>query len=281
MTQVPHVSPGDRFRGIRSRHWNAFADAANAHSHQQLIPGPARPVERELITIRNDSTSDAGEFRALAIADDPVIVEDTSGPHRTIEAHEVFWKGEKYVDKDAHVILSKRWCIPVGPIAKDRAGLAVYTGITPAKVTIRDEQHTHVELDPENANKLRSSMAGYARILHRRDTTDDTTPVEDVLCIVEIGTWSPTVIYGQVKETIDPPTIDTENNDTLTIGSGKVDVYYFDDSGVRIDAGQEETIFNDWEDVTIPEDYTIKADWNGKRWLLTQASCNETGATLA
>ena len=109
-------------------------------------------------------------------------------------------------------------------------------------------------------------------------------PGDDIIC-ARIGAEliplaGPQVIFGQVTETIDPPTIDTANGDILTLGTGKVSVYYFDTNGVRTDTGIDVEISNDWEDITIEVDFTIKADWYG-RWMLTQASCSETEATLA
>lgn len=90
------------------------------------------------------------------------------------------------------------------------------------------------------------------------------------------------VLFAQVKEgeKITAPTIDSEDDDKLTLGSGEVEVYYFDSDGVRTGTGITVKVWNDWDRVEVDENYTIAAEWFG-RWMLTQASCNETGATLA
>jgi hypothetical protein len=95
--------------------------------------------------------------------------------------------------------------------------------------------------------------------------------------IAVVGSQS---IFGQVATTIKAPTIDVDDEYKLTLGSGTVSVYYFDKDNVRTDTGVVVEIYNDWEDVNIREDYTIKAEWHG-RWMLSQASCAVTGASLA
>ena len=109
-------------------------------------------------------------------------------------------------------------------------------------------------------------------------------PGDDIIC-ARVGRellpiCGPQTLFGQVVTTIAAPTIDTGDDDKLTIGSGTVSVYYFDSDEMRTDNGIDVTVYNDWEDVSITADYTIQAQWYG-RWMLSQASCDETDATLA
>jgi len=109
-------------------------------------------------------------------------------------------------------------------------------------------------------------------------------PGDDIIC-ARVGRellpiCGPQTLFGQVVTTIAAPTIDVDDEDKLTLGSGTVSVYYFDSDGIRTDTGITVTIYNDWEDVNIIADFTIQADWYG-RWILSQASCAVTEATLA
>lgn len=108
-------------------------------------------------------------------------------------------------------------------------------------------------------------------------------PGDDIIC-ARVGRellpiCGPQTLMGQVVTTITAPVIDIDDNYKLTLGSGTVYVYYFDSDGIRTDTGITLTVYNDWEDVNIVDGFTIKADWYG-RWIMSQASCAETGATL-
>ena len=94
--------------------------------------------------------------------------------------------------------------------------------------------------------------------------------------IAVVGSQS---IFGQAETTISAPNIDPLNNNALTLGSGTVRVYYFDENNIRTDTGVDVKVYNDWETVSVPVDFTIKAEWYG-RWMLSQASCSTATATL-
>jgi hypothetical protein len=212
-----HIQPG-RYKGFTSTTWNGFVDAANAHSEFTTAAGEDVSPSQDMITVRNDSGADVERHRCLTLATAPILTPgDEDLP--TYRAHEPFWRAIPPVLPDHW----DRWAVPIAPIAKGLAGLAVYRGMTPAMVTFRQRYHPRVEPDPDNVGKLRSCVGGIARIMHNELTDDETYPV-DKLCLIDIEGWPTITVEGYLIDPLDSVLLGTVTP-TVTATRARMAVY--------------------------------------------------------
>jgi len=189
MTDLRHVRAGEKLR-IGAGTFNAFVDAAKARRRFPLDVGPARDASghssrQTTILVRNESEEDVPRFGCLAIGE-PIIPPD--------ENADEFANRPSLVGVASLELRHFGSCVvATEPIATGKIGRCVLRGITPARVLMADERHTHADI-AEGHLLFKTGFVGSARILWRPDE------VGEVLCLVEIGPLSRdriTVIIGK------------------------------------------------------------------------------------
>jgi len=161
--QVPKVKRGQKII-FRAEHWNAFADAANAHLARQLgqAAGELRfPPSAITVPVKNVSFADRGRFEVLGI--DDVLFDPTDDEDAFLREPFAF-EGCK-PDEDDH---AGRFVILVGPVKANKIGRAFLQGLTPVKVEVTDETHTYADVLDGSCTKLASRQHGAAKVLWKQ-----------------------------------------------------------------------------------------------------------------
>jgi len=180
--QVPKVKRGQKF-SFRAEHWNAFADAANAHVARQFgRPGGELRFGASAITVpvKNASYADRNRFAVLGIEDvlfDPTDDEDAF-------LREPFAFEGRTPDEDKH---AGQFVILAEPIAGQKIGRAYIQGLTPVKIEVTDEAHTYADVLDGSVAKLASRQHGAARVLWKQPGVGERWAV----VLLGVAPWRP------------------------------------------------------------------------------------------
>jgi len=165
MNRVPKVKRGDRI-AFRAGHWNAFADAANAHIDRQLAQGPGAGIADLPTTILvpvkiiGDLTQRYAIRRICDVVFDPADDEDAflRAPW--------FFGASSQTTGEPFVVVQE-------PCASGKIARAAVMGVTPVKFRHRHQDHQYVEAETGSTYAVRSASAGWARILWKEDELGD------------------------------------------------------------------------------------------------------------
>lgn len=182
------VRAGDAMR-IPAGAYNAFVEAALAHRGRgrDALAGPAvDDTPRGVVLVRNDSDEPVEPYRALAITGVLIEPEEADGERafygRTPLTAEIASEGSPPL----------AFVITLQPVAPGELGRCVLSGVTVARVLVRDEHDTTCELSAGETLPATTPMGG-APILWKEEGTGEKWAV------VELGRASPgrvTAILG-------------------------------------------------------------------------------------
>lgn len=157
MYDLRKVHPGDRFQ-IPAGAYNAFVDAAKDYQRRQQSQTQSPPTwERNsaIISIRNESGTDVGQFGVLGIGEPIITPADNEGQFRA----RIAVKGVS--PQPEHEL---NFAIAIEPIATNKIGRAIVAGVTVAKLYVEDEDDTTAGADLGDTDELHTGL-GAARIL--------------------------------------------------------------------------------------------------------------------
>ncbi len=180
--RVPKVKRGQKF-SFRAEHWNAFADAANAHLARQFgrSGGELRfPASAITVPVKNASYNELDRFAVLGIEDvlfDPTDDEDAF-------LREPFAFEGRTPDEDDHL---GQFLVLAEPIAAWKIGRATIQGLTPVKVEVTDEAHLYADVLDGSPWKLASRQHGAARVLWKQPGVGERWAV----VLLGVAPWRP------------------------------------------------------------------------------------------
>ncbi len=191
---------GDMFRKVRAGQalripaaaYNAFVDAALDHRRRQrdaLAPAAVEAMHRGIVLVRNDSEEEIDPYHVLAITG-VLVVPDEEDQERTFQSRTPL-TGEIATEQSSPL----SFVLALEPIKPGKLGRSVITGVTPARVLIRDEHDTTCELSAEETI-LASTPMGGVPILWKEEGTGEKWAV------IEMGRPSlgrVTAILGQAQ----------------------------------------------------------------------------------
>ena len=161
--KVPKVSRGQRL-SFRANHWNAFADAANAHIERQLAGGAGRSVDHwrqgAIVPVRNNSGGDLDRYAVLGIGG-PIFGVATPPDDFT---REVAVTGTT-PDEDSHV---GRFVVLQEAIRSNRVGRGMIVGVTPVRIYVEDaDEDRFADVCDGVTGYLTTGASGSAHVLYR------------------------------------------------------------------------------------------------------------------
>ena len=165
MSELTKVTTGQKFRP-KAATWNTFIDAAVYVKQRQAgvtAKTPSRDTKSGMVLVRNATGEELSQFTVVSLG--TLIITPTDNESEFRFNIPVF---------EAELITGENKEKPYGilqrPLKENECGPAMLGGITPAKVTIEDEEHEFAEPD---ANGLKSSNKGLARILWKEPETGE------------------------------------------------------------------------------------------------------------
>ncbi|WP_432799926.1 hypothetical protein [Poriferisphaera sp. WC338] len=177
---MQHMQPGQPIRNIDARTWNAMVNTARVKEQQEnsiTSQAGVSPQSTDIIRIKNDSNIDLNKHDVLGITDKLF-----HGNHNDIALTGTI------PDKLNH---TTRFAILTEPIKAGRIGKAIISGITPTKIFITNEMHTHADIRhipdqqtpvPSNTPqpcRFESTFNGVAQILYKDGRTVTVTGLNE------------------------------------------------------------------------------------------------------
>ena len=152
------VKSGDTLR-IPASTFNTFVDAARDYLERQqgTEQKPTQAFRQTgIVPVKNASGTDAARFAVLGI-DSPIFT--------AAEAADSFANQVALVGVTPTADHAGAFAVLLEPVADGEIGQAVVSGVTPAKVNVTNEAHTHAEVAAGQAGYLASGESGSALIL--------------------------------------------------------------------------------------------------------------------
>lgn len=206
---VPSLQPGQTYR-LKSRHFNAFSRAANAHDAGALGGGadvPRSVWDSSVRLIRNDSGEDCDAGDALDITD-CVVTPDEAGVTNT---NFLPWSPELiFIGTKAPAIVSGtshnvQVAVLLGPLPSGATGPAVCSGIVTCRLNVAHAHHDRADLT-DGTFRLNSSFYGPAEIVK---LFDPPAGGADYSAVVRLGNFVAPVMNGTTLQEI--PNVDSGN----------------------------------------------------------------------
>lgn len=242
------VSPGDPVK-IQAGVWNTLLDVAGAHRSREVsaAPGSSRwPVPHGLIVeVKNNTGAAVPRYHAIGL-DDPLF---TPTDNEQTFLNQLVFNGEtisaEYFGKFAVVQET---------IEDGRIGKALLQGITVAEITVDDENHVTVDVDPAGGSKLVTQSVGAGRILYKESGTGSKWAV------IRVGAVGCAWVAAKVTSQISA-------RSGATVGSGEATLYRRDSTALT--AGPVEMPIHNTYASTIAVDtwITIVPDAFGTLWV--------------
>jgi hypothetical protein len=161
---IAKVSSGQPLK-IPAAAFNAFVEAANAHQnsqHAQSSDARSTPVAVGMISVRNDTGAPRDRFTIVGI-DSPVI-SPTDNP-LSWQDHLVFLGAS--AQTEAH---KNRYGILQEPLAAGAIGRALVSGVSIARIFVKDVVHDHARIA---AGTLETAQSGSAQIIWKEPGLGD------------------------------------------------------------------------------------------------------------
>lgn len=159
--RIPHVRKGQRLR-FQADHFNAMADAANAHAERQHAGGaPRLDLARPgMIRVYNNTGGDVAAFAVLGIEDARFAPSTVLESFQKTPVLEVYTPGEP-----DHV---GRFVVTQEPIPDAAIGWAMVAGVTAVKIDVLDDDFDRVaDICDGVTGYLTAGPSGTAGVLWR------------------------------------------------------------------------------------------------------------------
>ena len=157
MNRVPKVKRGDHI-SFRAGHWNAFADAANAHMDASIAQGRGAPPADLPTTILVPVKITTNLTQRWAIRYITGVVFDPGDDEDAFKRTPWFFTTTSQSTGEPFVVLHE-------PCRWNQIVRAVVMGVTPVKFDHRHQDHQYVEAVSGPTYTVRSASAGWGRIL--------------------------------------------------------------------------------------------------------------------
>ena len=184
------VTPGQKFNP-QANAWNSFIDAALYVKQRQndlKVPMPSGASRPIAVMVRNGSDAVMEQFSAVMLGDLLIKPQDNAGDFRGRAP--VFEAENISADN-----LDSQLAILQEPLAVNRCGRALTIGVTPARLTIADNDHKYATV---TASGLCSAVSGPCRILWKESEAG-----ENKWAVLQLGTAGSNDPYNGYFKAVD------------------------------------------------------------------------------
>lgn len=155
------VNVGDPLK-IPAQTFNAFIDAARYVQKRQTGAAAQQPKASGEIIIKNMTGQDVGLYDVVGLGTNVYDPDDED--HLPKIASEIILEGE-LPDPELH---AGKWALCLERIPDGKAGRALVSGVSPARITLANVDHEFVDVQADEV-QLKSCAAGSGRILWVQD----------------------------------------------------------------------------------------------------------------